>query len=299
MGAISAPTVRADERTRDKQAASDTELRKERRGAATAPTALVTTPAKLVNPLAGDGFLPPARPSADPSLGFDACDAPSVAEMYVWRAHSPYSTVAIYIGGELRHCTNPVLDHGVWVKRVVEQGWRIIPIYVGPQAPCTGFRVVIDAANAAAHGATVGRDTVARARIVGLPPGAPIYYDLEAYRPVDPACTDAVNAFVSAWVGELRNAGYKTGLYGTPESGLNAQVQAAANPGLATVDAIWIARWSGRPNLFGYDPQVLPQWMWANRARIHQYRGDHDETWGGVTLNIDSNLVHGPVYPEG
>jgi len=186
----------------------------------------------------------------------------------------------------------------VWVPRVVAQGWRIIPIYVGPQAPCTSYHVTIDAENPDQHGAAIGRDAVARARVVGLPPGAPIYYDLEAYRGTDVACGDAVNAFLSAWVREVHAAGYKAGLYATPESGLAAQVRAAANPGLATVDAIWIARWSGSPNLFGYDPKVLPASMWSQRSRIHQYLGDHDETWGGVTLNIDSNWVDAPVYPD-
>jgi hypothetical protein len=251
-----------------------------------------------VTPFAGDGVLPPAHPSHEPSLGFDTCDTPGVSEMWVWRQHSPYSTVAVYMGGELRHCKNEFLDHGLWVPRVVEMGWRIIPIYVGPQAPCTNYRVTIDAENPDQHGATIGRDAVARARIVGFPTGAPIYYDLEYYRPNDLACSDAVNAFVSGWVREVRAAGYRTGLYATPESGLSAQVRAAANSALATVDAIWIARWTGRPDLFGYDPSVLPASMWSQRSRIHQYRGDHDETWGGVTINIDSNLVDGPVYPE-
>jgi hypothetical protein len=252
----------------------------------------------FVSPVAGDASLPPPLPSHEQSLAFDTCDTPGLAEMWVWRQRSPYSTVAVYIGGELRHCKNPFLDDGVWVPRVVEQGWRIIPIYVGPQAPCTSYRVTIDADGPDAHGAAIGRDAVARARVVGLPPGAPIYYDLEAYRGTDLACSDIVNAFLSGWVREVRAAGYKTGLYATPESGIAAQVRAKADPALATVDAIWIARWTGQPSLFGYDPAVLPASVWSQRSRIHQYRGDHDETWGGVTLNIDSNLVDGPIYPE-
>jgi hypothetical protein len=31
--------------------------------------------------------------------------------------------------------------------------------------------------------------------------------------------------------------------------------------------------------------------LWARSQRIRQYTGGHDETWGGVTLNIDSNVV--------
>ena len=29
--------------------------------------------------------------------------------------------------------------------------------------------------------------------------------------------------------------------------------------------------------------------------RIHQYQGGHNETWNGVTFNIDSNFEDGPV----
>ncbi len=35
----------------------------------------------------------------------------------------------------------------------------------------------------------------------------------------------------------------------------------------------------------------------ADHQRIHQYRGGHQETWGGVTVNIDNNSVDAPVAP--
>jgi hypothetical protein len=36
---------------------------------------------------------------------------------------------------------------------------------------------------------------------------------------------------------------------------------------------------------------------WSGAQRTHQYLGDHEETWGNVTLDVDSNFVNGPVYP--
>jgi hypothetical protein len=33
--------------------------------------------------------------------------------------------------------------------------------------------------------------------------------------------------------------------------------------------------------------------FWVNHQRIHQYTGDHDETWGGITINIDDNVMDG------
>jgi hypothetical protein len=35
--------------------------------------------------------------------------------------------------------------------------------------------------------------------------------------------------------------------------------------------------------------------LWANHQRVHQYKGGHRETWGGVTINIDSSYVDGAV----
>ena len=35
--------------------------------------------------------------------------------------------------------------------------------------------------------------------------------------------------------------------------------------------------------------------LWNQSQRIRQYTGGHDETWGGATLAIDSNVLAGPV----
>jgi hypothetical protein len=37
----------------------------------------------------------------------------------------------------------------------------------------------------------------------------------------------------------------------------------------------------------------VPDDLWANQQRIHQYDGGHTETYGGVRLNIDGNYVDG------
>ena len=37
----------------------------------------------------------------------------------------------------------------------------------------------------------------------------------------------------------------------------------------------------------------MPSNAWTQHQRIHQYRGGHDETYGGVTINIDNNYVDG------
>src|ERR671910_2520478 len=54
-----------------------------------------------------------------------------------------------------------------------------------------------------------------------------------------------------------------------------------------------MARWDGNSSLAGWP--TAPDSQWAVHQRAKQYRGDHNETWGGVTLNIDSDALNAPV----
>jgi hypothetical protein len=58
------------------------------------------------------------------------------------------------------------------------------------------------------------------------------------------------------------------------------------------LDAIWFAHWNGDPTLS--DSQFFSDSLWPN-ARIHQFQGGHNESWGGVTINMDSDSVGGPT----
>ena len=77
-------------------------------------------------------------------------------------------------------------------------------------------------------------------------------------------------------------------------------------------DGIWFAAWpydnnnqaaynTYTPNLFGLSScgngLALSDNQWTGHQRLRQFRGGHDETWGGVTVNIDTNAVDGLVYP--
>jgi glycoside hydrolase-like protein len=220
---------------------------------------------------------------------FDTCEAPSLDAMRAWHGNSPYGSVAVYIGGEARACRNAVLDGPGWVTSVLQDGWGIIPIYVGPQAPCSDFRVTINAQNADLHGLFVGFAAAARAHDAGLPVGSPIYLDMETWLNTDAACDAAVRAFIDNWVEGVHYFGYAAGLYSTPRTGIRVEAE-NPGPGRHRVDAIWVARWNGVAGT--YETPVADAYV---GRRIHQYRGDHPETWGGVTMDVDSNLVEGPV----
>jgi hypothetical protein len=223
-----------------------------------------------------------------PVGGFDTCTAPSLAAMRAWRGD--YAAVGVYIGGVNTGCAYGNLSPG-WVRTVAGWGWGLLPTYVGPQAPCWGGSgVSIDPGRAVAEGAAAAADAVNRARSFGIGAGAPIYYDMEGYAG-DASCTAAVLAFLGAWDRQVAAAGYLTGVYSSRDSGI-ADMQAAVaarTPGFTPPDAIWIALWDNDPSL---SDGTL---SWPLPMRAKQYAGNVSETVGGITLNIDKDVVAAPL----
>src|SRR3954447_2270052 len=68
-------------------------------------------------------------------LAFDTCTAPTLAQLSAWKA-SPYKALGIYIGGANRSCAQPQLTPS-WVTAATAMGWRLVPVFLGLQAPCS------------------------------------------------------------------------------------------------------------------------------------------------------------------
>ncbi|MFG2054409.1 glycoside hydrolase domain-containing protein [Micromonospora sp. NPDC048930] len=228
-------------------------------------------------------------PGSFTGLGFDACTAPSTATMQAWLDASPYRAIGIYFGGINRACTQPNLTPS-WVATQQAAGWHLMPIYLGLQAPCTTStkRYLIDPATASAQGRAQAEDAAAQAKALGLAPESVLIFDMEAYRTDDPACRTAVLAFMSAWTGRLHDLGYLSGFYSSLASGVADQVAAYQTPGYVHPDYLDFARWDGVATVS--DP-AIPGAYWAPQRRMKQYRGGHNETWGGVTINIDNDYL--------
>jgi hypothetical protein len=244
------------------------------------------------------GRTPPATPApaapakaaakTAPVKGFDTCTAPSTTTMRAWR--SSYAAVAVYIGGANAACTGGNLTSD-WVRTTTGMGWGLLPTYVGPQAPCWGPQgVLIKPASAAAEGRAAGVDAVSDAKGVGLGTGSPIYYDMEGYNG-GTSCKNAVLNFLGAWESQVRAAGYVPGVYSSQNSGIvDLQAATASHmPGFTPPTAIWIALWD---NVATLSDGTL---AWPLTARNKQYAGNVNVKVGGITLNIDRDLVGGPV----
>ncbi|MFN8216770.1 MAG: DUF1906 domain-containing protein [Solirubrobacterales bacterium] len=255
----------------------------------------------LVDPARARRSALPARPRAGASasgavftgLGFDACSAPSSREMSAW-LQSPYRAIGVYIGGINRACSQPNLTAS-WVSAQTAAGWHLIPTYVGRQAPTSSCSscALVSYTNATAQGVAAAEDAVAQATAVAIGPGSPIYFDMESYSRTSSA-TAATLAFLEAWTKKLHALGYTSGVYSSSASGI-ADLAARVGSGYVQPDDLWIANWNGLKNTT--DP-VVPASAWAGHQRIHQYRGGHDETYGGVTINIDNDYVDGATVGE-
>ncbi|HEX6455501.1 MAG TPA: DUF1906 domain-containing protein [Solirubrobacterales bacterium] len=226
-------------------------------------------------------------------LGFDACSAPSARSMNAWK-ESPYRAVGVYIGGINRGCSQPNLTPE-WVAAQTTAGWHLIPTYVGLQAPTSSCSscAKLSAGQATAQGVAAAVDAVEQAGAVAMGPGSPIYFDMESYSRTSSASA-ATLAFLEAWTRKLHQLGYVSGVYSSSSSGI-ADLGEQVGTGYELPDQLWIANWNGIQSTT--DPAV-PSNAWTQHQRIHQYEGGHNESYGGVTINIDNDYVDGSTVGE-
>jgi hypothetical protein len=221
--------------------------------------------------------------------GFDTCTAPSKSAMTSW-LKSPYRAVGVYIGGLNRACGDGNLDAD-WVRAVTKQGWRILPIYVGRQAPCAFQDGMgpIDPNKAGKQGRDAAKDAVKKAQKFGIYAGSTIYNDMEGYDDRKRSCKGAVLTFLREWTKQLHDLGYLSGVYSSASSGIKNLAQHYNSPTLAIPDAIWTARWDEKNTI--WNERYVSDDKWAVHQRAKQYRGPHTESWGGKRINIDSNVI--------
>jgi uncharacterized protein YraI len=269
----------------------------------TASVAAVLTALAFAVVVADGASADPATPATYPASSsatrvsgrfFDTCTAPSLSALAAWRGTSPYTGVNIYFGGRNRACAQPNLTT-TWVRSAAAAGWSLVPTYLGDQPFCVfGTKPNrYTASGAAARGAADGADAVARAKALGLLPGSALYADVEHYDRSVASCVTAVRTYVSEWTRALHRSGYLAGVYAHQDSGVRDLAASYLSTSLARPDAVWMARWDGVASVTGWP--TAGNTLWAEWQRAKQYRGDHDETWGGVSMNIDSDIIKGPV----
>jgi len=277
---------------------------------AVALSCLVTFSAGVVfaGPAVGENRVTPGNFTG---YGFDQCVAPTQTDMDAWLTSSPYWAVGIYISGDSRGCYSQPNLTLAWISTQLDNGWRLLPLTVGPQAWCTNrdsyledVRISPDSTDDYAEARQQGRDeaakTVTAAQALGIAAGSTLWYDIEAFDISRTACRESALSFLSAWTLKMHARGYVSGVYSSAASGIKMLDDANTyTPGeYAMPDQVWIADWNGEADISSGHVRST---SWMPHRRIHQYRGGHDERYGGVTINVDSNymsLGRGSVAPQ-
>ena len=239
----------------------------------------------------------PGGNGIEQGLGFDACTAPSTSTMQKWWTNTPWSWVGIYIGGSVRACAQPNLT-AAWMNTTYAQGWSYELIWVGPQAPCTTFshRISYDTATAYQQGKTEAISAYNALIALGFSNSAlntPVTYDLEAYAN-SASCRAAAKSFMQGWVDQLAVAPAQvSGVYGSACGTYLSDFATIARP----PHFINGADWDGDHSTWHIS--CVSNSYWTQNQRFKQFQGGHNETWGGVQLNIDSNCANGPGAARG
>jgi peptidoglycan hydrolase-like protein with peptidoglycan-binding domain len=176
--------------------------------------------------------------------------------------------------------------------------WRLLPLWVGPQASCTTFadRMSNDITTAGNQGVAEADAAVAGAQALGLGRGTTLYYDLESYDLAPDDCRQPALAFLSGWTERLDELRYRSGVYSSISAAIDSLDFAndVSHGSYTMPDDIWFAWANGQADTSTVDP-VKGDWLatseWDDHQRIHQYQLDVVETYAGATVQIDRNWV--------
>ena len=245
-----------------------------------------------------------ATPGSFTGYGFDQCLAPSQRAMNTWLVHSPFLAVGIYISGASRACRDQPNLTPEWVSTQLAKGWRLLPITLGPQASCNprfprydNDRTISPKQSdnggyptARTQGTREADKAVAAAKALGLVRRSTLWYDIEAFDTSKRHCRESALVFLSAWTARLHEVGWVSGVYSSASSGIKMLDDARVNrPDRFTMpDRVWLARWDGKADT---SSSYVRDDGWLPGGRVKQYQGGHNETWGGVTINIDRNFL--------
>ena len=193
--------------------------------------------------------------------GFDQCLAPTQGAMDAWLKNSPFLAVGIYISGDSRACRSQPNLTKTWVSTQLRNGWRLLPITLGPQASCSprfpryGNDETINPrpgadgkyGRARAQGRAEAVKAVAAAKALGIAPRSTLWYDIEGFDHTRTHCRESALRFLSGWTFKLHELGYVSGVYSSVGSGIKILDDARVNRPNAfhLPDMIWLARWDG------------------------------------------------------
>jgi hypothetical protein len=230
------------------------------------------------------GATKPPRPgTAYP--GFDKRDFPGLSQMQTWWRTSPYEWVGYYL-------PSPCYSGAAWTgnrQQLIDQGWGLAVLYVGLQAPRAAASTATAPTRCSTNtlsdeqGKIDADDAVNVAASDGFSEGTVIFLDVERADPY-PAELDA---YVRAWLARVLERKFTPGIYGhrlNADALFNSARTVYRAASVMRDPPFWIS------NSQGFDLAKSPAESGFAFATIWQNPSDANETHGGVTFRIDSNV---------
>jgi glycoside hydrolase-like protein len=226
------------------------------------------------------------------SPGFDKRDFPGLSQMNIWWATSPYEWVGYYL-------PSPCYSGAAWTgnrQQLIDQGWGLALLYVGLQAPRATARAgdsttVLAAATrcstntlSAEQGRADADDAVNVAAADGFGEGTTIFLDVERADPFPPA----LDEYMRAWVKRVLERRFTPGIYAhrlNADALFNSAAGVYRSAGDTRQPPFWVS------NSQGFDLTKSPGDSGFPFATMWQNPSDANETYGGVTFRIDSNVA--------
>lgn len=154
----------------------------------------------------------------------NTCRAPSMKRVLV-SGNGMNQPVGFYLGGKNTNCALSTLHPKTaakWVNHQRSLHRSLVPLWVGPQAPCTKAYSSYIGATSRNRAREQGEDeadaAVYAASQLGLAKGSVLYYDMGNYNQAKSSCQGAVAAFLGGWDYEIHSFGYKAGVYTSPSA---------------------------------------------------------------------------------
>jgi len=103
-----------------------------------------------------------------------------------------------------------------------------------------------------------------------------------------------VLAFIEAWTVHCTPAGYLSGVYSSGASGITDLV-GQYGTGYAEPDELWTPSWEFIATRHAADQPcrtpTCPAAIGRTTSNCFQYRGGHNEKYGGVTISVDNDYI--------
>lgn len=226
--------------------------------------------------------------------GFDTCASKTPTMLSDWWLGTPWWEIGMYLGGSVGLSLG-CYDGASAVDSALNTGYGVTLYWYGPQlgSPCDivpfSHYISLNTTTAYNQGVSEANSANSAATAAGLPIGAPIFYDMEAYY-ANSGCRAAAEAFINGWDHQINyNTDFWGSAYGSSCASYPSDWASIANVpfSISPADA-QSSTVLDNGSQYGYP--CLSNSLWDADQRVGQFSQDY-HTYNGLNLGVDENCA--------